>query len=56
MVSKDNVSRYVQLEAGVKYRVSSKFNLSPEYNISDINGFSAGVGVKLGVFNMGRNR
>ncbi|WP_298535384.1 hypothetical protein [uncultured Algibacter sp.] len=51
-----NISRYIQLEAGIKYRFSSKLNLRPEYNISNINGFSAGIGVKLGVFNMGRNR
>lgn len=51
-----NISRYIQLEAGIKYRISSKFNLSPDYNINNINGFSAGIGLKLGVFNMGRNR
>lgn len=50
-----NISRYVQLEAGVKYRFSSKLDL--DLNPLDrINGFSGGVGVKLGVFNMGRNR
>jgi hypothetical protein len=51
-----NVSRYIQLEAGVKYRISSKLNFNPEYDISNINGFSVGIGIKLGVFNMGRNR
>ena len=51
-----NINRYIQLEAGVKYRMSIKLSLRPEYNISDINGFSAGIGVKIGVFNMGRNR
>ena len=50
-----NISRYVQVEAGVKYRFSSKINLvnSP---VDRINGFSGGVGIKAGVFNMGRNR
>ncbi|WP_242204601.1 hypothetical protein [Aestuariivivens insulae] len=50
-----NLNRYVQLEAGVKHRFSSRlsFNNSP---ISRINGFSVGLGVKVGVFNMGRNR
>ena len=50
-----NVSRYLQFEAGVKYRFSSKFSLlnSP---VNRINGFSAGLGIKVGVFNMGRNR
>jgi len=50
-----NISRYVQLEAGVKYRFSSKVVLAPNA-IDRINGFSAGIGVKLGIFNMGRNR
>ncbi|MGX1931287.1 hypothetical protein [Flagellimonas sp. 2504JD4-2] len=50
-----NVSRYLQLEAGVKYRFSSKLDL--EFNpLSRINGFSGGIGIKVGVFNMGRNR
>lgn len=50
-----NVSRYLQLEAGVKYRFSSEIELvgSP---IDRINGFSGGLGIKVGVFNMGRNR
>lgn len=51
-----NISRYVQLEAGVRHRFSSKINLEPDYNFSNINGFSAGVGIKVGVFNMGKNR
>ncbi|WP_299188886.1 hypothetical protein [uncultured Aquimarina sp.] len=50
-----NVSRFLQLEAGVKYRFSSKFNIHPN-GIDRINGFSAGIGVKVGVFNLGRNR
>ncbi|WP_396590840.1 hypothetical protein [Allomuricauda sp. R78024] len=50
-----NISRYLQLEAGIKYRFSSKLDL--EFNpLSRINGFSGGVGIKVGVFNMGRNR
>ena len=50
-----NVSRYVQLEAGIKYRFSNKLDL--DLNPLDrINGFSGGIGVKIGVFNMGRNR
>ncbi len=51
-----NISRYIQFEAGVKYRFSSRINLEPEYDFSRINGFSAGLGIKVGVFNMGRNR
>lgn len=50
-----NVSRYLQLEAGVKYRFSSKIELEPT-TVDRINGFSAGIGIKVGVFNMGRNR
>ncbi len=50
-----NISRFVQVEAGVKYRFSSEIELvdSP---IDRINGFSTGIGIKLGIFNMGRNR
>lgn len=50
-----NISRYVQLEAGMRYRFSSKIDLA-QSPVDRINGFSAGIGVKLGVFNMGRNR
>ena len=50
-----NVSRYLQLEAGVKYRLSNKIKLATS-PIDRLNGFSAGIGVKVGVFNMGRNR
>ncbi len=50
-----NLSRYVQLEAGMRYRFSSKIDLRPN-NVKNINGFSAGFGIKVGVFNMGRNR
>lgn len=50
-----NISRYLQLEAGVKYRFSSSIDLVPN-SVTRINGFSAGIGVKVGVFNMGRNR
>ena len=50
-----NISRYVQLEAGVQYRFSSKIELVPD-TIHRINGISANFGIKLGVFNLGRNR
>ncbi|WP_420321303.1 hypothetical protein [Flagellimonas sp.] len=50
-----NLSRYVQLEAGMRYRFSSKVDLAPN-RLKNINGFSAGFGIKVGVFNMGRNR
>ena len=50
-----NISRYVQLEAGVRYRFTSEIELA-ESPLDRINGFSGGIGVKLGVFNMGRNR
>ncbi len=50
-----NINRYLQIEAGIRYRLSSKINLvnSP---VERINGFSGGIGIKVGVFNMGRNR
>ncbi|MEO0570305.1 MAG: hypothetical protein AAF039_01285 [Bacteroidota bacterium] len=50
-----NISRYVQLEAGIRYRFSSKIELT-DSPIDRINGFSGGIGIKLGIFNMGRNR
>ncbi len=50
-----NVSRYLQLEAGMKYRLTSQINLVPD-SIDRLNGFSVGIGIKVGVFNMGRNR
>jgi len=50
-----NVSRYLQIEAGINYRLSSKIQLNNS-PIRRVNGFSAGIGVKVGVFNMGRNR
>lgn len=50
-----NISRYLQVEAGVKYRFSSKIDFE-DRPLDRINGFSAGVGIKVGIFNMGRNR
>ena len=50
-----NVSRYLQIEAGAKYRLSNTFKIDNS-NISRLNGFSAGIGIKVGIFNMGRNR
>ncbi len=50
-----NINRYLQLEAGVKYRFSNKIDLF-ESPVDRINGFSGGIGIKVGVFNMGRNR
>ncbi|MGB5555027.1 MAG: hypothetical protein WBM83_10250 [Flavobacteriaceae bacterium] len=50
-----NINRYLQLEAGIKYRFSNKIDLANS-PVSRINGFSAGIGIKVGVFNMGRNR
>lgn len=48
-----NISRFIQVEAGVKYRFSSDLNLYPG-SIKNINGISGGIGVKFGVFNMRR--
>ena len=49
-----NISRFIQVEAGVKYRFSSDLSLYPG-SVNNINGFSAGLGIKFGVFNMRRN-
>lgn len=50
-----NISRFVQIEAGVKYRFSSEIELT-DSPIDRINGFTSEIGIKLGIFNMGRNR
>ncbi|MGI9551656.1 MAG: hypothetical protein ACR2MT_10680 [Aurantibacter sp.] len=50
-----NVNRYLQIEAGARYRFSGTIELSPS-PLKRINGFSAGIGIKVGVFNLGRNR
>ena len=50
-----NLSRYVQLEAGLKYRITSNFDLATS-PIENLNGFFGGVGIKVGIFNLGRNR
>lgn len=50
-----NISRYLQFEMGIKYRMSSEFELFPE-GIHNINGFTGGIGLKVGIFNMGRNK
>lgn len=50
-----NISRYAQLEVSAKYRFSSKFDILPN-GLDNINGFSGGLGIKIGVFNLGRNR
>lgn len=48
-----NISRYLQVELGAKYRFSSTIDLYPG-SVKNINGFSGGIGVKVGVFNLGR--
>lgn len=50
-----NINRYVQIEAGIKYRFSSRMAINPS-NVNRIDGFSTGIGLKVGVFNLGRNR
>ncbi len=50
-----NISRYLQFEMGIKYRMSSEFELFPE-GVQNINGGTGGIGLKVGIFNMGRNK
>ena len=50
-----NISRYLQVEAGMRYRFTSSVSLRPN-GIENVNGWSAGIGLKVGVFNLGRNR
>ncbi|RKE98812.1 hypothetical protein [Ichthyenterobacterium magnum] len=51
-----NFSRYTQLETGVRYRFTSDYNLSPFKSKDNLNGYSIIVGLKIGVFNMGRKK
>lgn len=50
-----NISSYLQFEMGIKYRLTSDINLYPG-GIENLNGFSGGVGLKVGVFNLGKKR
>lgn len=50
-----NISRFVQIETGFRYRISESFRL-PFYGKDNIQGFSIGFGVKVGIFNMGRKK
>ncbi|MBC3759887.1 hypothetical protein H7U19_15855 [Hyunsoonleella sp. SJ7] len=50
-----NFSRFTQFETGIRYRFTSNFNLSP-YDRGNLNGFSVGAGLKIGIFNMGRKK
>ena len=47
-----NISPYLQFEIGVKYRLTSEVDLYPG-SIENVNGFSGGIGLKIGVFNLG---
>ena len=48
-----NISNNLKFEMGVKYRVTSEVNLYPG-SIQNVNGFSGGIGLKIGVFNLGK--
>jgi len=50
-----NINPYLQVELGAKYRMSSDIAFNPS-SITNINGFSGGIGVKIGVFNLGKKK
>ncbi len=50
-----NLNKYIQFEGGVKYRYSTPIDPVPTV-IENINGISINLGVKVGVFNLGKNR
>lgn len=50
-----NISRYLQVEAGVKYRFTSRVELDP-FPLTRLDGWSVGIGIKFGIFNLGKNR
>jgi hypothetical protein len=51
-----NFSRFTQLETGFRYRFTSDYDLSPFKSKDNLNGYSIMVGLKLGIFNMGRKK
>ncbi len=50
-----NINKHVQLESGIRYRYATPIDPLPNV-IKDISGISIGFGVKVGVFNLGKNR
>ena len=50
-----NLNKYIQLEGGIKYRFSTPIDPVPTV-LDNINGTSIGLGAKIGVFNLGKNR
>ena len=51
-----NFSRFTQLETGIRYRFTSDYDLSPFKGKGNLNGYSIVVGLKIGIFNMGRKK
>jgi len=51
-----NFSRFTQLETGFRYRFTSDYDLSPFKEKGNLNGYSIMVGLKIGIFNMGRKK
>jgi len=50
-----NITRFTQLETGLRYRFTSSYDL-PFKNKDNLNGYSIMIGLKLGIFNMGRKK
>ncbi len=50
-----NISSYLQFEMGIKYRFTSNISLYPG-GVENLNGLSGGIGLKVGVFNLGKKR
>lgn len=51
-----NFSRFTQLETGIRYRFTSDYDLTPFKGKDNLNGYSIVVGLKIGIFNMGRKK
>lgn len=51
-----NFTRFTQLETGFRYRFTSDYDLSPFKEKGNLNGYSIMVGLKIGIFNMGRKK
>ncbi|WP_236974068.1 hypothetical protein [Membranihabitans maritimus] len=50
------ISNIIQLETGITYRMTSDVLLGNQLNLENVNGLSFGVGLKMGVFNLGSRK
>lgn len=51
-----NISSHLQFEMGVKYRLTSDLDDLFPGSLENLNGLSGGIGLKIGVFNLGKKK